>query len=169
MRYLSTRGGETGVPFERALLSAYASDGGLYVPEYVPQIPVTTLRSWATLTMSQVCARVMEQYTDLSITQLEQITAAAFGTFNGGMEPPLPCEKLYGDLHFLDTGLGPTLAFKDIGTHSPSHPHPSHPLTLTPFTLSLSPSHPHSRPTNGRPAGGSTTPQRVPRPAWRAC
>ena len=71
MRYASTRGGETGVPFERALLSAYASDGGLFVPETVPKIPLETRRSWASLHMSQVCARIMEQYTDLSLAQLE--------------------------------------------------------------------------------------------------
>jgi threonine synthase len=115
MRYVSTRGGESGVPFERALLSAYACDGGLWVPETIPKIDSETLRSWGSLRMSQVTARVMEQYTDLSLAQLEKLTAAAFETFNGGAEPPLPCEKIFGDLHFLDTGLGPTLAFKDIG------------------------------------------------------
>ena len=38
VRYMSTRGGERGVPFERTLLAAYANDGGLYVPESLPSI-----------------------------------------------------------------------------------------------------------------------------------
>ena len=114
MLYRSTRGGESGVPFEKALLSAYAADGGLFVPESIPQIPLATLRSWSALSMSQVCARVMEHFTDLSLPELESITATAFATFNGGEEPPLPCTPVGGQ-HYLDTGLGPTLAFKDVG------------------------------------------------------
>ena len=114
MLYCSTRGGESGVSFERALLSAYASDGGLFVPESIPKISVAELRSWASLTMSQVCARVMTYFTDLELAELEVITARAFKTFNGGKEPPLPCQQVGAQWH-LDTGLGPTLAFKDIG------------------------------------------------------
>ena len=114
MLYGSTRGGESGVPFEKALLSAYAADGGLFVPESIPQISLETLCSWRNLTMSQVCARVMEYFTDLTLPELESIAAVAFGTFNGGKQPPLPCTKV-GNQHYLDTGLGPTLAFKDVG------------------------------------------------------
>ena len=114
MLYCSTRGGESGVSFERALLSAYASDGGLFVPESIPKVSVAELKSWASLTMSQVCARVMTYFTDLELAELEVITARAFKTFNGGKEPPLPCQRVGAQWH-LDTGLGPTLAFKDIG------------------------------------------------------
>ena len=63
--YCSTRGGERGVPFEKALLSAYAADGGLYVPECMPALSRATLRSWAPLSMAQVCARVMQLFTGM--------------------------------------------------------------------------------------------------------
>ena len=59
MLYKSTRGGEHSVPFEKALLSAYASDGGLYVPEEIPRLTFEELQSWAPLSTAQVCARVM--------------------------------------------------------------------------------------------------------------
>ncbi len=36
MHYKSTRGGDQGKTFQQALFATYASDGGLYVPEYVP-------------------------------------------------------------------------------------------------------------------------------------
>lgn len=42
------------------------------------------------------------------------MTTAGFQTFNGGCEPPLPLLKVGGRV-MLDTGRGPTLAFKDIG------------------------------------------------------
>ena len=114
MLYRSTRGGEHSVPFEKALLSAYASDGGLYVPESLPMVTETELRSWASLTMAQVCARVMVKFTDLSLAELEPLAFDAFKSFNDGVEPPLPISKV-GDSYHLDTGLGPTLAFKDVG------------------------------------------------------
>ena len=109
MRFCSTRGGEQGVPFSRALLNAYASDGGLFVPEYIPHIPRSTLITWASLRLSDVCARVMEYYVDLPRAELEEMCRAAFATFNGGTEPPLPLRHINAH-HLLDTGLGPTLA-----------------------------------------------------------
>ena len=33
MRYKSTRGGQCDLTFEKVLLSAYATDGGLFVPQ----------------------------------------------------------------------------------------------------------------------------------------
>ena len=43
---LPTRGGDSGLPFEKVLLSAYASDGGLFVPEQLPLISRAQLLSW---------------------------------------------------------------------------------------------------------------------------
>ena len=114
VRYMSTRGGERGVPFERTLLAAYANDGGLYVPESLPSVSKEELRSWAGLRTSEVCARVMERFTDLPLAELREISASAFRSFNGGAEPPLPLTRV-GDAYHLDAGLGPTLAFKDVG------------------------------------------------------
>ena len=112
--YCSTRGGERGLPFERVLLAAYAADGGLFVPETLPHVSTATLRSWAPLSMAQVCARVMALFTDLELPTCERLASAAFASFNGGREPPLPLRDV-GGFTLLDTGLGPTLAFKDIG------------------------------------------------------
>ncbi len=114
MRYCSTRGGQAGLAFEETLLSSYASDGGLYVPEELPSFPVHELRRWAGLPMADVCARVMAPFVDLPLSQLEEISRGAFSTFNGGTEPPLPLRTV-GGVHMLETGNGPTLAFKDVG------------------------------------------------------
>jgi threonine synthase len=114
MLYRSTRGGQQGVPFETALLSAYASDGGLFVPHSLPFFTVETLQAWSSLTMAQVCARVMERFVDLPLAQLDEIAASAFASFNGGAEPPLPLLRVDGTF-VLETGNGPTFAFKDVG------------------------------------------------------
>lgn len=114
MRYKSTRGGETGLSFERVLLSTYAADGGLYVPEHVPQLTHETLCSWSGASFEQICAEILHLYTDLPVVVLAAMAERAFKDFNGGEAPPLPITKV-GNLLFLDASLGPTLAFKDIG------------------------------------------------------
>lgn len=116
MKYKSTRGGESNVSFEKVLLSAYASDGGLYVPESLPCFTAQQLRSWAPLTFPLVCAEILQIFTDLPITQCRAMTRDAFASFNGGSEAPLPLRRLGDDMPvLLETGEGPTLAFKDIG------------------------------------------------------
>ena len=46
IRYCSTRGAskERNQPFEKILFSAYATDGGLYVPECIPKIKSVDLK-----------------------------------------------------------------------------------------------------------------------------
>jgi threonine synthase len=115
MLYKSTRGAERGVSFEDALLSAYATDGGLYVPEHLPCFELEQLRAWASLSYPQVCARVLSLFSGLSVEQCDGMTARAFAGWNGGgANPPLPLRRVGGRL-LLETGEGPTFAFKDIG------------------------------------------------------
>lgn len=47
MWYVSTRGMAPRVDFEGALFSGYAPDGGLYMPEKLPQLDRDTLRQWS--------------------------------------------------------------------------------------------------------------------------
>ena len=143
MKYKSTRGGESGVSFERALLSAYATDGGLYVPEHLPCLTEAQLRAWSSFSFPMVCAEVLQLFADLPIAKCREMTSLAFAGWNGGGDnPPLPLRRVpmplrgadadgaaagpgagdgaaggAGDdsLLLLETGEGPTFAFKDIG------------------------------------------------------
>lgn len=117
MKYKSTRGAEHGLSFEKVLLSAYAADGGLYVPEFLPLLTKDTLKSWASFTYPQVAAQVLELFTDLSLEECRTMTEAAYSEeagWSGGSANPLPL-KTVGGRRLLETGEGPTLAFKDIG------------------------------------------------------
>lgn len=67
MLYKSTRGGERDLTFADVLMSAYAKDGGLYVPSELPMFSFETLLEWSTLTFPQVCAEVLFIYTGLQI------------------------------------------------------------------------------------------------------
>lgn len=46
MKYISTRGGMTPLQFSDILLEGLAPDGGLAVPEQLPQVSAETLESW---------------------------------------------------------------------------------------------------------------------------
>ena len=54
MFYQSTRGGERGLSFEHVLLSSYSSDGGLYVPEFLPVLTKFDLENLAAQPISDV-------------------------------------------------------------------------------------------------------------------
>lgn len=60
MWYISTRGMAPRVDFEGALFSGYAPDGGLFMPEELPQLGIETLRHWSTLSypslVKELCA-----------------------------------------------------------------------------------------------------------------
>jgi len=118
MKYCSTRGSasDAGRTFEDILLSAYASDGGLYVPEHVPQVKMQELRTFAQekATLPRITAWIMEMYTGLPLDTCQTMASAAFSTFNEGKHPSLPLLHV-DNKYFLETGNGPTLAFKDIG------------------------------------------------------
>ena len=67
MKYRSTRGGVSGVSFQKALLSGFAPDGGLFVPDSLPRFSLEDLKSWANLTYPQL----IEKFVRLFISQDE--------------------------------------------------------------------------------------------------
>ena len=67
VKYRSTRGGVSGFSFQEAILSGFAPDGGLFVPDSLPRFSLEDLRSWANLTYPQL----IEKFTRLFISQDE--------------------------------------------------------------------------------------------------
>ena len=120
MKYLSTRGGIKGLSFADVLVSSYASDGGMYLPETIPKVSLDMLRAWADLSYEALCAEILYLYVgeEIELEALQQMTKVAFASFNTEKvnlsDPPLPLHQ-FGDLYLLDCSLGPTFAFKDIG------------------------------------------------------
>lgn len=112
--YKSTRGQVRGLSYEQVLLATYAPDGGLFVPECLPMLSFDQLLEWKDFTMAEICAEIIHLFTEIPLDDLCGMTRAAFSKFNEGNEPSLPLQA-YGSLLLLDTSLGPTLSFKDIG------------------------------------------------------
>jgi len=59
MKYISTRGKAPTLSFGDVLLAGLANDGGLYVPETLPQFSQEEIASWASLSYQELAFKVM--------------------------------------------------------------------------------------------------------------
>ncbi|MGR3436437.1 MAG: threonine synthase [Shimia sp.] len=114
MHYVSTRGQAPALTFEEAMLTGLARDGGLYVPEAIPQMTQADIAALAGLPYEEAAFRVMRPFVG---------DAFADDTFRGAIERAYagfdhaaraPLVQLGPDHHLLELFHGPTLAFKDF-------------------------------------------------------
>ncbi|WP_373354227.1 threonine synthase [Pseudoroseicyclus sp. CXY001] len=114
MRYISTRGRAPALGFEETMLTGLARDGGLYVPEEVPQFSESEIAALAGQPYEEVALRVISPFVGDAFTkgELIRLIAAAYGEFAHAARAPV---KQLGPKHFLlELFHGPTLAFKDF-------------------------------------------------------
>lgn len=62
MKYISTRGQAPSLSFEDAVLAGLASDGGLYVPETLPQFSAEEIASWVGLPYKELAFNIMSPF-----------------------------------------------------------------------------------------------------------
>lgn len=116
MKYISSRGGESGLSFQKVLFSGYAKDGGLYFPETIPKISQEALTSWKDLSYPEIVSEVMQMYIgedEISSDDLKILIEKAFTKFKLP-EAPINIAKLRNGLNIAELFHGPTLAFKDL-------------------------------------------------------
>lgn len=112
MLYISTRGGMQPQPFSETLLEGLAPDGGLAVPERLPQVDAETLERWRALTYPRLATEVLSLFaTDIPRDDLARMTAAAYADFPDAV---VPLRSIGGGLTLVGLSEGPTLAFKDM-------------------------------------------------------
>ena len=114
MHYISTRGAAPILSFEQAMLTGLARDGGLYVPESVPQLTAAEIAGLAGLSYEDTAFRVMWPFLGGAFTAAEfrDLIARAYAGFGHAARAPL---VQLGANHFLlELFHGPTLAFKDF-------------------------------------------------------
>jgi threonine synthase len=114
MQYISTRGAAPKLNFEDVTLAGLARDGGLYVPETIPQFSADDLRAMRGLSYAETAVRVLLPFVSGSISEneLRALVGKAYGGFSHAAIAPLV--QLDGQHWLLELFHGPTLAFKDF-------------------------------------------------------
>ncbi len=110
--YSSTRNAEEKVTPSMAILKGLADDGGLYVPNRIPQLDVS-LKDLAAMDYKQVAYEVMKLFlTDFTEEELKDCINKAYDSkFDTDVIAPLV--KADG-AYFLELFHGATIAFKDM-------------------------------------------------------
>lgn len=114
MRYISTRGAAPVLTFEEAMLTGLARDGGLYVPETIPQMSHGDISALQGLGYEEVAFRVMRPFIGdtFSDAEFSDIITRAYAGF--GHRARAPLVQLDNNHFLLELFHGPTLAFKDF-------------------------------------------------------
>ncbi|MDI4637335.1 MULTISPECIES: threonine synthase [Halomonadaceae] len=114
MRYISTRGQAPALSFEEVVLTGMASDGGLYVPETVPQLSKEELADMAGCSYAEIAFRVMKPFVNGEIDDdtFRGLVKDAYATFSH--DAVVPLNQLDANHFLLELFHGPTLAFKDV-------------------------------------------------------
>lgn len=121
MKYISTRGRAAPLSFEEVVLTGLATDGGLYVPETMPQFSKDEIASWAGLSYEELAFNVMAPFVNGEIPDddFKAIIAKAYATFRHDAIAPLV--QIGHQEWVLELFQGPTLAFKDFALQLLGH------------------------------------------------
>lgn len=113
MRYLSTRGQTPRLGFSDAVATGLAPDGGLFLPETLPQFTAENLKEWARLDYASLCFEFLRHFaTDIPEATLRSLVGRSYSGFSHSDIAPLV--RLNENLFVLELFHGPTLAFKDF-------------------------------------------------------
>ncbi|MBI2813067.1 MAG: threonine synthase [Opitutae bacterium] len=113
MKFVSTRGQTEPVGFSEAVAIGLAPDGGLFLPEKLPNL-AAHLPQWEPLGYADLAFEFLRLFaTDIEPATLRGIVQKTYGTF-GLADTLAPLRKLDDKLHVLELFHGPTLAFKDF-------------------------------------------------------
>jgi len=112
MKYQSTRGQIRDIPFKQAVMMGLAEDGGLLLPESIPQLTPGDLDALSKLAYPELAFQVMSYFIeDIPAADLKSMIDRAYASFTHPDITPVIHED---GLFILELFHGPTLAFKDV-------------------------------------------------------
>ena len=115
MKFISTRGiSEQRVDAAEAIKRGLASDGGLFMPEYIPNLTESDFLSLADKSYEERAAYIIGKFlTDYTYEELLDDAKSAYAKEKFG-DFPAPVHKINDSLYTLELWHGPTCAFKDM-------------------------------------------------------
>jgi threonine synthase len=122
MQYLSTRGHTERKHFCEILLEGLAPDGGLYLPEYYPQINTAMLAKWRAVFnegapggYAALAFEILSLYIDdIPAADLKALCVKTYTEAVYGNAAIVPLKQLDDGFYLEALSNGPTLAFKDM-------------------------------------------------------
>ncbi|KAH6910736.1 threonine synthase [Coprinopsis sp. MPI-PUGE-AT-0042] len=115
MKYFSTRGGSERLSFEETVLTGLAPNGGLFIPEHIPPLPIDWKTKWKDYSFADISTEVLSLYispNEISREELRGLVEKSYKTFRHPDVTPL--HKLDDQTYILELFHGPTFAFKDV-------------------------------------------------------
>lgn len=127
MLYTSTRDASVRVTSAQAITQGISKDGGLFVPETIPQISMDEILRLSTADYITRAKAVLSLYlTDFTAEEIDACVTGAYGTGRFSSDKVAPLAEVEPNVHMLELWKGPTCAFKDMA------------LQLLPYLLRVS-------------------------------
>lgn len=114
MKYSSTRGNDVAIDSAEAIVKGLATDGGLFVPDSLPQVDASFISSLGEFNYEERAAKVLGLFlTDYTADEIKGCVERAYGNnkFDAAMRAPV---TMFDDVSVLELWHGPTSAFKDM-------------------------------------------------------
>lgn len=115
MFYNSTRNSSVKVTSAEAITQGISAEGGLFVPEEIPQLSQADIEAVGAMSYADRAAFVFSKYlTDFTDAEIHYCTDNAYSTKNFETESIAEIAHLFEGTYMLELWHGPTCAFKDM-------------------------------------------------------
>ena len=115
MYYNSTRNSDVKVTSAEAITQGISSEGGLFVPETIPQITLDDIKAVGEMKYADRAAFIFSKFlTDFTDAEIHYCTDNAYSTKNFETESIAEIAHLFSGTYMLELWHGPTCAFKDM-------------------------------------------------------
>ena len=114
MQYISTRDQKHKFSFEDILLKGLADDGGLFIPEFIPELAENTIIDLLSKDYQNITFEIVKLFAGdtFEVKTLSQMIDDSYSTFRD--ERVTPLKNINDKTSILELHHGPTLAFKDL-------------------------------------------------------
>ena len=114
LKYSSTRGNAEQLDSAKAIIRGLAADGGLFVPDAMPQVDMAFIEGLKALSYEERAEKVLGLFlTDYTAEELAGCVTRAYANGRFDTEKRAPV-KAVGEKSVLELWHGPTSAFKDM-------------------------------------------------------
>ncbi len=115
MKYQSTRNKNIKISSAEAIKRGISEDGGLFVPETIPQFSLEKIRTLADMKYVDRAFAILKEFlSDYTEEEIKDCCMSAYTADKFGSDNTAPVKKLDDNMYILELWHGPTCAFKDM-------------------------------------------------------